>query len=68
MKLLPLKITIFSYIHAKFKYQVVPPIICEAFAHEHRNGGREPYDIITYAERDIILLMRLHYHRHGLQS
>lgn len=43
-------------------------ILCQPFANEHWDNEIVPKDIISNAERDINVLMRLYYSRHGFED
>jgi hypothetical protein len=49
-------------------YHVVLMMICQPFAYEYWEDGIEPRDIVLAAGRDINVLLRLYYHRHGFQG
>jgi hypothetical protein len=43
-------------------------ILCQPFADEHWDNKLVPKDIVSNAERDINVLMRLYYSRHGFED
>lgn len=49
-------------------YQIALMIVCQPFADEHWDNELVPKDIVSNAERDINVLMRLYYSRHGFED
>jgi hypothetical protein len=46
-------------------YHIVLMTLCKPFVHEQWDNGLDPRDIASGAERDINVLLRLYYLRHG---
>ena len=58
----------FAYMTPSLDYHVVLMTICQPFTYEHWEDGIEPRNIVLTAGRDINVLLRLYYHRHGFQG
>src|SRR3712207_6623028 len=55
----------FTHVYASTDYHVVLMTICRAFTHDQWETGYGPRDIVLAAERDVNVLLRLYYYRHG---
>lgn len=50
---------------SSLEYHMVLMTVCQPFIHEQWVGGLSPRNLVSNAERDINILLRLYYLRHG---
>ncbi|PVH93022.1 hypothetical protein DM02DRAFT_697757 [Periconia macrospinosa] len=64
----PGKIVLPIHLLMHLDYHIALMIVCQPFADEHWDNELVPKDIVSNAERDINVLMRLYYSRHGFED
>ncbi|EOA89630.1 uncharacterized protein SETTUDRAFT_103856 [Exserohilum turcica Et28A] len=66
--LLPKYIVLPAHFLIHLDYQITLMIVCQPYSNDKWENGLVPKDIIANAERDINVLIRLYYFRHGFED